>query len=109
MCSLCVDGSYGRGGACSAERCLSNYLLFENSLKDPKLASVIRMSEELKHINLETMEAVDEDAMEIDDSDVEEHVDGDEGETDSDGDGDAQGDAAVDGGSNAGAGSKKAA
>jgi hypothetical protein len=48
-----------------AERCLSNYLMFENSLNDPKMKAAVQLSEQLKNVDLEKMvEAVEEDGDE---------------------------------------------
>ncbi len=74
---------------------MSNYLLFENSLNDPKLASVVRLSEELKHINLETMQTVDREADGFVSEDDEEFAaengdDGEDGEGSEDGETDSE-------------------
>jgi hypothetical protein len=43
-----------------AERCLSNYLLFEKAQSDPKLNAAVQMTEQLKHLDLHNMVYLDE-------------------------------------------------
>ena len=83
----------------SAERCLSNYLLFENSVHDPKMAAAVRLSEQLKNIDLEKMEEL----IEEDDADFEEGAEGEgEGEGEGEEEGEEEDGDVVDGGASSG-------